>query len=114
MAADRSSAIDVTDFVREHVPFIREELSNTAYDLDLLRLKGYTIKKEKVFAHAGNFIAGSVAEAYEKLKLKPRTLRPGRIYLTADRRILSNKDKAIEVGELIFFTDSLSVEGEDE
>lgn len=113
MAASNTNHIDVTDFVSEHAPFIIEELSNTVYDLDLLKKKGYTVKNGKVFAHAGNMIAPSLEDAFTNLKLKPRTLRPGRIYLTADRRTVSNKHKAVDISGLTFFTDTLSVEEEE-
>ena len=108
----RTGAIDVTEFIMEKVPEVYEELSSTAYDLDLLKKKGYTVKNDKVFAHAGNLLAGSVGEAFVKLGMKPRTLRPGRIYVTADRRNLTNQDRAVEISGLHFFTDTLAVEEE--
>lgn len=112
MATTRTGAIDVTEFISQRVPEVVEELTNTVYDLDLLKKKGYNVKNGKVFAHAGNLLANSLGEAFANLGLKPRTLRPGRIYLTADRRNTSNKDKVVEIDGLYFFTDSLSVEEE--
>ena len=106
----RTGAIDVTEFISERVPEVVEELTNTVYDLDLLKKKGYTVKNGKVFAHAGNMVAASLEEAFATLGLRPRTLRPGRIYLTADRRIVRNSDKAVEISGLHFFTDTLAVE----
>lgn len=106
----RTGAIDVTEFVNEYVPQVAEELTSTVYDLDLLKKKGYTVKNGKVFAHAGNMIAASLEEAFANLGLRPRTLRPGRIYLAADRRIIANSDKAVEISGLHFFTDTLAVE----
>lgn len=108
----RTGAIDVTEFVSERVPEVVEELTNTVYDLDLLKKKGYTTKNGKVFAHAGNMYASTLEEAFAKLGLKPRMLRPGRIYLTADRRTLKNSDKAVEIDGLHFFTDTQIVEEE--
>lgn len=112
--AARTGSIDVTDFVNEYVPQVEEELKSVVYDLDLLRKKGYTVKNGKVFAHAGALLADTLGEAFTKLGLKPKMLRPGRIFLTADRRILTNQDKVAEIGGLLFFTDSLSVEEEQE
>lgn len=106
----RTGAIDVTEFISERVPEAVEELTSTVYDLDLLKKKGYTVKNGKVFAHAGNMVAASLEEAFATLGLRPRTLRPGRIYLTADRRIIRNSDKAVEISGLTFFTDTLAVE----
>lgn len=108
--ATREAATDVTEFVNEYVPHVAEELTSTVYDLDLLKKKGYTVKNGKVFAHAGNMVAASLEEAFATLGLRPRTLRPGRIYLTADRRIVRNSDKAVEISGLTFFTDTLAVE----
>lgn len=112
--ATREAAIDVTDFVSEHVPQVISELTNVVYDLDLLKKKGYTVKNGKVFAHAGNLVAETLEQAFSDLGLKSRMLRPGRIYLTADRRILRNTDKAIEISGLTFFTDTFSVEEQEE
>lgn len=109
----RTGAIDLTEFIVEHVPHVYEELSSLAYDLDLLKKKGYTVKNDKVFAHAGTLLAPSVGEAFAKLGLKPRTLRPGRIYVTDDRRNLNNQDRMVEISGLYFFTDSLAVEEEE-
>ena len=108
--ATRTGAIEVTQFVGEHVPFVVDELTNSVYDLDLLKKKGYTVKNGKVFAHAGNMIAPSLEEAFATLGLRPRTLKPGKIYLTADRRIITNSDKAVEISGLYFFTDTFAVE----
>lgn len=110
--AARTGAIDVTEFVTEYVPQVVEELKSSVYDLDILKKKGYTIKNGKVFAHAGNLVADNMEKAFAALRLKPRTLVPGRIYLTADRRIITNQDRAVQIGGLHFFTDSLSVEEE--
>ena len=107
-----TGAIDVTEFISERVPEVVEELTNTVYDLDLLKKKGYTTKNGKVFAHAGNMIADNLEQAFATLGLKPRTLRPGRIYLTADRRNIKNSDKAVEIDGLHFFTDTQIVEEE--
>ena len=71
----RDGAIDVTEFISERVPEVVEELTNTVYDLDLLKKKGYTTKNGMVFAHAGNMIADSMEQAFAALGLKPRTLR---------------------------------------
>lgn len=108
--AARDGAIDVTEFIMERVPEVYEELSSVVYDLDLLKKKGYTVKNDKVFAHAGTLLAESVGEAFAQLGLKSRTLRPGRIYLTASRRILTNQDRVVEFSGLYFFTDTLAVE----
>ena len=108
--ATRTGAIEVTQFVGERVPFVIDELTNSVYDLDLLKKKGYTVKNGKVFAHAGNMIAPSLEEAFAVLGLRPRTLKPGKIYLTADRRIITNSDKAVEISGLYFFTDTFAVE----
>lgn len=113
MATARTGAIEVTEFITENVPSIYEELSNSVYDLDLLKKKGYTVKNGKVFAHAGTLLAESVEQAFAKLGLKPRTLRPGKIYLTDSRRIITNKDKSVEVNGLHFFTDTTLVAEED-
>lgn len=110
--ATGNSVIDVTDFVMDNIPRVYEELSNYVYDLDLLKKKGYSTKNGKVFAHAGSILAPTVREAFNKLGLKPRALRPGRIYMTDNRRNFTNKEKSIEISGLYFFTDSLSVEEE--
>lgn len=115
MATDTTGtgyAIDVTDFVMEHTPQVYEELSSLVYDLDLLKKQGYSVKNGKVFAHAGSILAPTVQEAFRKLEIKPRVLRPGRIYVTDDRRSFTNKEKSVEINGIYFFTDSLSVEEE--
>lgn len=106
----RTGAIDATDFISKRAPEVLEELTNTVYDLDVLKKKGYTVKKGKVFAHAGNMVANSLEQAFALLGLEPRMLRPGRIYATDDRRIIKDSDKSVEVDGLYFFTDTFSVE----
>ena len=110
--ATREGCVNVTDFVVARLPMIREELSNTIYDLDVLKKSGYSVKGGKVFAHIGSKIADSLEEAFAILKLKPRVLRPVEIYLTDDRRNLTNKDRVAEIDGLFFFADNLSVEEE--
>lgn len=108
--AAKIGAIDATDFIFRYVPDVVKELTTVVYDLDLLKKRGYNIKNGKVFTHVGILFATSVESAFANLGLKSRTLQPGTIYLTADRRTIPNPDKAVERNGLYFFTDTLSVE----
>lgn len=108
--ARKREPIDVTEFILEYAPDIFELMSNPAYEPSLLVKEGYTVKNDKVFDHVGRKIADSVKEGFERLGIRPHTLRPARIYLTNDFEDVGEKDIVRRVGDLFLYADTIYAE----